>query len=531
MSGPSEPMIDVGALMAGLVAQHGDREALINSEKTRRWTFAELDDLTNRIAAFLDDGLGLGRGERYLLILDNDNLSLMHAWTFLKAASVPVFCNFRDGFEEHLRIVDFVQPAAVFIEADMLAQYGPPLRARGLKVVVMDDDTTDGDGVFGFGPAVDAAPPRPSNRMIAPSGETVFCRFTGGTTGVPKCAMYDWANLAFTWEGMAALEPAPFDRETRTLHIAPLSHGTMMTLLPTFMAGGCNITQNRPDLSLWLGNVERFRATLSFLVPTLLYRLAELQAQDPRDLGSLRTLVYGAAPMAPAKLAELHRAFGPVLVQFYAATEAIGPGLWLAAKWHRTETARDQERLGSAGLVCPGVEIRLVGDKGEDVGPGRVGELWIRHPGVIAGYFRNPEASAAEIEDGWWKSGDLCRKDEEGFVYLVDRLKDMIITGGFNVYAVEVEASLMKHRDVVMAAVVGIPDSEWGEAVHAEVLPRSGAEIDCAALIAHVRADIGPHRAPKSIAVVDELPLSAVGKVLRRAVRDRYWAGQNRAVN
>jgi len=531
VSAPSDRKIDVGALMADLVRRFADRDALINSERDRRWSFAELDELSNRIANFLDGQLGLGQGDRYLLILDNDNLSLMHVWTFLKAASVPVFCNFRDGLDEHLRIVDFVEPSAVFIEAEMLERYAAPLRARGMKVVVLDHPGTGEDDIIGFWPAVEASPATPSGRQIAPHGETVFCRFTGGTTGVPKCAMYDWANLAFTWEGMAALDPRPFDADTRTLHIAPLSHGTMMTLLPSFMAGGCSITQNRADLALWLANVERFRATLSFLVPTLLYRLAELQAQAPRDLGSLRMLVYGAAPMAPAKLAELHQAFGPVLVQFYAATEAIGPGLWLAADWHRAATERDRERLGSAGRVCPGVEIRLVDDGGQDVGTGEVGEMWIRHPGVIAGYFRNPEASAAEIIDGWWKSGDLCRMDAEGFVYLVDRKKDMIITGGFNVYAVEVEASLMKHNDVAMAVVVGIPDPEWGEAVHAEVIPRAGASIDCPALIAHVRDDIGAHRAPKSIVLVDQLPLSAVGKVLRRAVRDRYWQGHDRAVN
>ncbi|WP_066483141.1 MULTISPECIES: class I adenylate-forming enzyme family protein [unclassified Sphingomonas] len=522
MSELSDAQIDVAALMAGVFEPRGDADALIHSERDRRYSFAELDLLSNRIANFLDQRLGLGRDDRYLLILDNDNLSLMHVWTFLKAASTPVFCNFRDTPDEHLRIVDYVAPRAVFIEAAMLPRYSDALRARDVAVIVFDHPGDAANGVIGFWPEVQAMPATPTRRTIAARGEAVFCRFTGGTTGVPKCAMYDWANLAFTWEGMAALSSPPFDSATRAIHVTPLSHGTMMVLLPTFMAGGCNITQNSADLTLWLANVEKYRATLSFLVPTLLYRLAEMQAAQPRDLGSLRTLIYGAAPMAAAKLADLHRAFGQILVQFYAATEAIGPGLWLPREWHRADTERDRERLSSAGLVCPGVEIRLVGDDGRDVATGEVGELWIRHPGVISGYYANPDASAAEIIDGWWKSGDLCRMDHEGFVYLVDRKKDMIITGGFNVYAVEVEAALLKQADVVMAAVVGLPDAEWGEAIHAEIVARPGSTIDHAALLRAVSNDIGPYKAPKSLKIVDQLPLSPVGKVLRREVRARY---------
>lgn len=530
MSAPSDPAIDVAALIAAVVARDPSAEALVNSERGRRYSFAQLDRLSNRIAHVLDERLGLGRDDRYLLILENDNLSLMHVWTFLKAASVPVFCNYRDSFDEHMRIVDFVTPRAVFIEAELAAHYVPALRARGIVTVVMDADDAGAD-VLGFWPAVEAAADLPTRRRIAPRGETVFCRFTGGTTGQPKCAMYDWANLAFTWEGMAALEEPPFDAATRALHIAPLSHGTMMVLLPTFMASGCNITQNKADLGLWLANVERHQATLSFLVPTLLYRLAEMQRGAARDLGSLRTLIYGAAPMAAAKLGELRAAFGDVFVQFYAATEAIGPGLWMPRHCHRLDTARDRERLGSAGMVCPGVDIRIVDEDGRDVMAGSVGELWIRHPGVIAGYFRNPVASAAEIADGWWKSGDLCRIDEEGFVHLIDRKKDMVISGGFNVYAVEVEAALLRHPDIVMAAVVGIPDEHWGEAVHAEVVLRPGANIDTRETIAAVKADIGPIKAPKSLKIVADLPLSSVGKVLRRDVRARYWEQNGRAIN
>jgi len=176
------------------------------------------------------------------------------------------------------------------------------------------------------------------------------------------------------------------------------------------------------------------------------------------------------------------------------------------------------------------MEIMLIDDEGQPVERGELGELWVRSRSTIKQYFNNPEATAAEFENGFWKSGDVAKMDANGYIYIVDRIKDMIISGGFNVYATEVEAAISSHPDVIMSAVVGIPHEEWGEAVHAEVVLREGASTSEHDIIRHVKDAVGGRKSPKTIAIVDELPQSAVGKVLRRHVRERYWKDSDRKV-
>ncbi len=520
--------VDFSRLFRRLVEQHGDAPALINTERDRRYSYRQLHALTNRIANMVREDLSLGEGDRYLLILENDNLSLMHVWTILKGTASAVFTNFRDPLDEHLRIAEFVKPKCVFVEASMAARYAPPLQSLGAKVVALDKPDEAVHGVLDFWSLVNAASDADAGIELDRFTHSPLLRFTGGTTGAPKCAAYTYDNLAFVTDSFNEIEDKIFSRATRMLHFAPLSHGSFLALLPTFFAGGCNLTQNAPDVELWRSNVERHRATASFLVPTLLYRLAVLQQQSPRDLASLDAVLYGAAPMSPDKLVELRTAFGDIFVQAYASTEAPGAVSALPKRLHRSGSEAERRRLTSAGLPTTGVELKIVDSEGREAASGDAGEIWIRHRGVIRGYWGNPEQTAKEFIDGWWVSGDIGRIDAEGLLYLVDRKKDMIISGGFNIYASEVETALTSHPAVLMSAVVGIPSLEWGEAVHAEVVLRPGASADDKSLIAHAKAAIGAIKAPKTIAFVDALPLSAVGKVLRRKVQDKYWKDSER---
>jgi acyl-CoA synthetase (AMP-forming)/AMP-acid ligase II len=189
------------------------------------------------------------------------------------------------------------------------------------------------------------------------------------------------------------------------------------------------------------------------------------------------------------------------------------------------------KRLSSAGRPTPGVEVYVTDERGKPLPTGQCGEIRIRSRAVIKGYYNNSETTAAEFSDGAWKSGDLGYIDEDGYLYIVDRLKDMIISGGFNIYAIEVEAALASHPAVMMSAVVGIPHPEWGEAVHAEVLLRPGASVEVAELIVHAKEKLGSYKAPKSIVFVEQLPTSVVGKVLRRAVKEKYWQNMQRKVS
>ncbi|MCY1347561.1 2-succinylbenzoate--CoA ligase [compost metagenome] len=514
---------------AQLAVRHGDHEALVNIERGRRYSFAELHRLTNRIVNMMRERLQLRRGDVYLCILENDNLSLLHTWTALKGEAAAAFTNFRDALDEHVAQVDQLRPKVVFLENALLERYYPWLRARGILVVCMDPPDMRREGLHGFDELLDGVGDHDPGVESDPREDVLVYRFTGGTTGKSKCAQYTMDNWLACRDAFYAESEQAFDAETRLLHMAPISHGSGLSLLATLFRGGCTLTQNAPDLAQWCRNIEAEAVTVGSLVPTLLYRLLDLPEASDHDLSSLRTVYYGAAPMSPSKLAQLQQRFGNIFLQIYGATECLQAVATLSKADHLL--ASEDGRLASAGRVAPGVELMIVDEHGAEVAAGATGEIWLRSRATIGGYHGNPEATAAEFADGFWKSGDLGYVDAQGYLFIVDRKKDMIITGGFNVYAVEVEAALNAHPDVAISAVVGIPHAEWGEAVHAEVVARAGTQPAVEALIEHVKARLGRFKAPKSLVLVSELPVSPVGKVLRRQVRDKYWKDQGRRIS
>tara|TARA_Y100000296_G_scaffold87491_1_gene135715 strand:- start:21089 stop:22675 length:1587 start_codon:yes stop_codon:yes gene_type:complete len=521
-------------IMRLLALRHRDQEAIVNIERNRRFTYAQYHLLTNRIADALRTTLQVGKGDRFMLILDNDNLSLMMFPTTFKQEGTVVMTNRRDPLEEHARQLELVKPKVVFLETILLDSYYDTLRSHGCSIVLMDPLSAEQaarPGVYSFWALVEAASEQDHDLELDSDEHICMLRFTGGTTGKGKCAMYSIDNwMACRDAGFINTDMA-INNGMRLLHVSPLTHGSLMLFFPTFYAGGTNLTMNQLDMESWREQVEIERVTHSFLVPTVLYRLLELQRANPRDFSSLTTLIYGAAPMSPDKLGELVECFGKIFVQGYAATESPMTVALLSKAAHRLENADDLKRLSSAGQTTPGVELFIADPDGNPLPFGETGEIRIRCKAVIKGYYNNPEATAAEFDDGAWKSGDLGYIDADGYLYIVDRLKDMIISGGFNVYAVEVEAALAAHPEVLMAAVVGIPHAEWGEAVHAEVILRSGAKVTEAELIAQAKTKIGAYKAPKSLVFVNELPTSVVGKVLRRQVKEKYWQDNSRKIS
>ena len=523
--------LNFSRVMRMLALRHGDKEALVNIERNRRYSFSDYHLLTNRIANALRTTLEVGKGDRFMMILENDNLGLLQFPTIFKQEGTGAFTNLRDSLEEHSWQVAYIRPKVVFIENRLLDTYHAMLRRQGCTVVVMDPhDGPTPEGVLQFWDVVNAASDEDNEVALDQHEHTAVLRFTGGTTGRGKCAMYSMDNLMATRDGGYINPGLGFDGQTRFLHVASLSHGTVLGFYPTFFMGGTNITMNALDLEAWSRVAESERVTHSFLVPTALYRLLELQKASQRNFSSLRTVIYGAAPMSPSRLDELVKTFGPIFVQGYASTEAAMFVAILDKADHRTDSERAIQRMSSAGRVTPGVEVFITDAQGNALPTGQTGEIRIRCRAVIQGYFDNPDGTAAEFQDSAWKSGDLGYIDDGGFLYIVDRLKDMIISGGFNVYAVEVEAALATHPAVLMSAVVGVPHADWGEAVHAEVMLRQGAGVSADELIEHVKSRLGSYKAPKTVTFVDNLPLSAVGKVLRRQVRDRHWRAAERQV-
>ncbi|RJG08364.1 AMP-binding protein [Massilia cavernae] len=514
-------------LMGNLALRFGDCEALVNIERNRRYNYREFHSLTNRIVNMMRERLQLRRGDVYLCILENDNMSLMHVWTALKGEAAVAYANFRDSFEEHCRQVEYMRPKVVFIETALLDRYYDALRAQGVTLVCMDPPPAGRDGLLYFWDLLDGVADANPGVESDTRKDILVYRFTGGTTGKSKCAQYTMDNWLACRDSMF-MEADQFQlNDTRFLHMAPISHGSGFGVLATLFRGACTLTQNVPDLALMCKNIEAEKVTMTLLLPTLIYRLLEMPEATTYDLSSLRSIAYGGAPMSPTKLRQARQRFGNVFLQFYGSTECLQTIGLLGKSDHLTAT---DAQLGSAGRIQPGVEVMIVDDEGKEVSSG-TGEIWVRCRGVISGYHNNPEGTAAEFENGFWKSGDLGYLDKDGFVYLVDRKKDMVITGGFNVYAIEVETALSSHPAVSMAAVVGIPHDEWGEALHAEVKLKAGEEVSAEALILHVKGMLGGVKAPKTVVFVDALPVSVVGKVLRRAVRDKYWKDRGRAAS
>ncbi|SEA41712.1 Acyl-CoA synthetase (AMP-forming)/AMP-acid ligase II [Paraburkholderia sartisoli] len=523
--------MDFARVMGQVATQFANEEALVNIERNRRYTFRELHRLTNRIANMMRTRLNLRRGDVALCILENDNLSLLHAWTAFKGEAALTHTNIRDAFDEHRWQVGFIRPKAVFIETTLLERYGDMLREHGATIVCMDPPPVPHEGTQYFWDLLDAVSDADPGIQNDTRSDMLIYRFTGGTTGKSKCAQYTIDNWLAARDTMYADEQqsVALNSRTRYLHIAPVSHGSGLSFLPTLFRGGCTLTQNAADLKAWCRNVEAENVTTTLMVPTLVSWLLDLPEASQHDLSSLRTLYYGAAPMSPARLAQAQQRFGNIFFQLYGATECAQAVCTLTPSDHLT--AAETGRLASAGRPTAGIEMRIVDEAGNDAPPCATGEIWLRGRGTISGYYNNPEGTAAEFSDGFWKSGDLGYIDEAGYLFIVDRKKDVIITGGFNVYAVEVEASLNAHPDVALSAVVGVPHDKWGEAVHAEVVLKAGASVAPDALIEHVKETLGRFKAPKTVSIVEMLPVSAVGKVLRRRVREKYWTDQPRRVS
>ncbi|WP_371227892.1 AMP-binding protein [Pseudomonas sp. QE6] len=514
--------------IGNLAVRFGEREALVNIERNRRYSFRQLHALTNRIVNMMRERLQLRRGDAYLCILENDNIALLHAWTALKGDAAAAYTNYRDAFDEHRWQVEFIRPKVVFIENALLDSHFPMLRELGILVVCMDPPATPRDGLMYFWDLLEGvsdANPDVENDI---QHDALVYRFTGGTTGQGKCATYTTDNWLALRDSMYMESEQPYQPDTRFLHMAPISHGSGLGLLPTLFRGGCTVTQNVPDMVQLCRNIEAERITMTLLVPTMVYRLLEMPEASHYDLSSLQTLAYGAAPMSPAKLRQAQERFGNIFMQIYGATESLHAVAILGKAEHLSAS---EQQLGSAGRIAAAAEVIIVDEDGKELPLGQTGELWVRSRGTIGGYYRNPEGTANEFSNGFWKSGDLGYIDDQGFLFLVDRKKDMIITGGFNVYAVEVEAALNAHAAVSNSAVVGIPHEEWGEAVHAEVVLKAGAQVSVEELQAYVKERLGRFKAPKSILLVDALPVSVVGKVLRRQVRDKYWKDKARRVS
>lgn len=506
-------------LLRNPAKRFADRPCMVGADAAgavRTLTFAECDRRADQLAAALA-ARGVAAGDRVALLALNEveYLEIQVAAQRLGAILVPL--NYR-----------LAVPELAFIVADAGARlliHGPTQAAAaaelGLPTLHLGDD-----GVGDPYEAALAAHPDPERRGPLDAEAAACILYTSGTTGRPKGAVL--SNLALYARAAAhgvELPIAPGDVFVQTLpmfHIASnLSYGFTY-------CGATNVLVRAFDAEAVMATVAAHAATHVLLVPTTINMICHHPVAAAADVTSLRTVLYGASPIAPEVLRRAIEVFGCGFVQFFGMTETSGCTL-LRADDH--DPVRFPERLASAGTDTVSFETMVVGPDDVELPPGEVGEVVTRGPAVMTGYWNQPEATAEALRNGWMHTGDLGYRAADGYLYVTDRLKDMIVSGGENVYPREVEDVLFEHPDVLDAAVIGVPDERWGERVHAVVALRPGRTVEASALQTFCRERLAAYKCPRSVAIVDELPRNVTGKVLKRELRAAHWPAEGRSIN
>ncbi len=360
--------------------------------------------------------------------------------------------------------------------------------------------------------------PGPLEPAVLPPDQVVSITYTGGTTGKPKGVM--GTAQAMTTMTQIQLAEWEWPEAPKFLICTPLSHAGAAFFAPTLIKGGSLVVVPKFDPADTLRIIEEQRITATMLVPTMLYALMDHPDSRTRDLSSLQTVYYGAASINPVRLREAIDRFGPIFAQYYGQSEAPMAISYLAKGDH------DDARLASCGRPSAFLRTALLGPDGEPVAPGEPGEICVAGPLLAGGYWNLPEITAETFRDGWLHTGDVAREDEDGFWFIVDRVKDMIVTGGFNVFPREVEDVVAEHPAVAQVGVIGTPDEKWGEAVTAVVVLRADADHDLERLTAEIQAAVrerkGPVHVPKQVIVAESLPMTGLGKPDKKALRAQY---------
>jgi long-chain acyl-CoA synthetase len=487
----------------GAVAlRHGDREL----------TYAELDARSNRLAQALQAS-GVGRGTRvaYLGRAAPEVIELLFAVSKIGAVIVPL--NWRLSPRELAQVLADAHAPLLIADNDY-AKVAEDLAGQAIQLLVVPAT---------YEPWLLAHEPVDPGGRGEP-GDVIVQMYTSGTTGAPKGVLTTHRNIA---AAAATSRRWGFDQDTISLTPLPLFHiGGIGWAYCGLWHGATTILVSdfRPEEVL--DTLERRRVTNPIFVPTMLQMLTAAPGAADRDYSALRSIVYGASPITTTVLKAALRTFRSSLIGLYGLTESTGGVVHLDGADHDADGPR-QHLLRSAGRPYPWVELRVVDPQtGEQLPPHAVGEVWLRAPNVMAGYFNRPaETSAALTPDGWLRTGDGGYLDDEGYLFLTDRVKDMIVSGGENVYPIEVEEVLAQHADVADVTVIGVPDERWGEAVKALVIARDGRTPSPEELIAFARERLAGYKLPRSIEFVDAFPRTPTGKVLKRELRDRYLAG------
>lgn len=501
-----------GDLLIASCDRFADREAIVDG--TIRLTYAEMAARISQVIQALrklglskGDGLAVLSPNRHELVLVIAAASLMGLrFTALRALGSE---------DDHDHILQDAEISVLIADADTFGSRATSLAERGRSkyLTVCFGCVSDFPDLLKM---MGQHQPCPLVNEADPEGISLIA-YTGGTTGRPKGVVH--THRSFAAFNMLELLEWEWPENVRFLAASPITHAAISWIMPTFSKGGTFIINHGFSPELFLTTVERERITMSFVVPTMLYALLDYPHRSRFNTGSLENVLYGAAPISSARLLEAMEVFGPVFSQLYGQTEAPTVLAYLPRAQH---DPRKPDRMLSCGFPTRGVNLRLLDELGNEVPVDEVGEICVRGPLVMREYWKQPQATTEVFRNGWLHTGDLARRDLQGYLYIVGRNKDMIISGGFNVYPKEVEDVLALHAAVAAVAVIGIPDTVWGEKVTAVIVPRDGCEVDKEELARFVKNKKGSDYAPKRIEIVDSIPTTALGKFDKVALRERF---------
>ncbi len=475
-------------------------------------TYQDLHQAISRYCQALSK-VGLRQGDRVGLLSGNRAEVVFVTWALNILGCCLVPMHPKGSLRDHSYFVRDAGVTTLVFDARDYAARATELMQVGIDCALSLGETPNVPDLISlsktFAPGVLTPPAIKSNDMCRLS-------YSGGTTGEPKAIIGTYLSLLT--KTMIQLVEWEWPSEIRQLICAPLSHAGGAMVLPTFIRGGSLVVLPGFSPPAAMQAIEKYRITCLLVVPTMIAALLEHPDLDRFDLGSLETVFYGASPISPDLLRKAIRRLGPIFFQFYGQTES--PMTVSVMRKHEHDV-NDPERLASCGRPVPWVSVALLDDSGKEVGNGVPGEICVRGPLVILGYWNKPEQTREAFQDDWLHTGDMAVRNPDGFLRIIDRKKDMIITGGFNVYAREVEESICEHPAVAACAVFGIPDARWGEAVAAAVVLKAGSNATVKELVDLVKENKGPIQAPKTVEFVEAIPLTSLGKPDKKALRAR----------
>ena len=481
-------------------------------------TYAELDERTNRLARWLRDAHDVSTGDRLAVLLPNRCEVVEYLVAAHKAALVYVGLNFRMDDSDLRSVFENAEPRLLVTCEEFRATAEMLQEAIGVLFVMIED-------LVGTKSPLTNSSAEPLGLFPA-SGDHACIVYTSGTTGRPKGVLFD--HSAMSQHATVACLEYEITPDTRYLIQIPHNSSVNITIAPCLMMGAAIGFQDSRSFSpdTFASVVAQFAVTHSFLVPTQLMRVLDQLTDDDGRMSTLTTLGYGSSPISPDRLRDLVARYGPIFLQLYGMAEIASIGTILRKVDHERALGDKPALLNSCGRPSYGVAVRVVDDNGNDVPVGERGEVVFAGPHVMLGYYRDEKRTSDALYDGWMHSGDIGVFDDEGYLYIVDRLKNLIIRGGLNIAPVEIENVIYRHPGVLEVAVVGAPDEEWGERIVAVVARTTNGTVTEQEILDLCRnSELASIKRPEEVRFVDSLPKNAVGKIDKGSVRNQFWTG------